>query len=88
MEKIALRTPAKIDGVAVGELTMREPSVEDMLAAKKSGKAPEDVEILLFANLCEVAPETIRGLTLRDYGRLQAAFRKLTEDEEDGSPLD
>lgn len=85
MVTIALASTVKIDGVPVDKLTMREPSVEDMLAVKKSAKAPEDQELLLFANLCEVTPETIKALKFRDYRKLQKAFADLTEDE---SPLD
>jgi hypothetical protein len=88
-ERIPLNHPAQIDGVSVDALAMREPTVEDMLVVKKSaGKSPEDQELSLFANLCEVDPSVIRGLTLRDYKRVQKAFAKLTEDEEGGSPLE
>lgn len=81
-EKITLKTPVKIDGVPVDSLTIREPLVSDMLASKKGKSDPADIEIALFANLCEVAPETIKQLSMRDYNRLQKAFRKITEDED------
>lgn len=87
MEKINLSTPVKIDGVLADCLSIREPSVEDMLTVKKGNKSPEDQELALFANLCEVSPETIRSLTWRDYKRVQKAFERITSDEEE-SPLD
>ena len=31
-------------------------------------------EIAMFANLCEVSPDDIKRLTLRDYKKLQVAF--------------
>ena len=88
-ETIKLRTPVKVDGVSVDTLTMREPLVSDLLAAKRNKSSAEEIEVVTFANLCEVAPETIKGLTVFDYNRVQAAFRRLTEDDEPeaGSPL-
>lgn len=52
-------------------LTMREPRVEDQLAAKG---ANDEREIALVANLCEIAPAEIRALTIRNYKRLQQAL--------------
>lgn len=87
-QPIKLSRMIEVDGVKVDALAMREPTVEDMLVVKKSaGKSPEDQELSLFANLCEVEPSVIRGLTLRDYKRVQKAFALLTEDEEGASPL-
>lgn len=87
-QRIQLSRKTEVDGVQVDALAMREPTVEDMLVVKKSaGKSPEDQELSLFANLCEVEPSVIRGLTLRDYKRVQKAFAALTEDEEGASPL-
>jgi len=90
-KEVLLNTPVTIDGVSVDRLTMREPQVSDMYAAKRAKTKPEDIEIMLFANLCEVAQETIMALSMRDYGRLQKAFQEFTDDEnapEGGSPLD
>lgn len=84
---VHLSAPVQIDGVATDTLAMREPSVHDILAVKKGKGSPEDQELALFANLCEVAPETIRNLSFRDYRRLQKAFGELTEDE-DAHPLE
>lgn len=37
--------------------------------------APADMEIRLFANLCEVSPETVERLHMADYARLQDAYQ-------------
>lgn len=84
---IQLSGPVQIDGVSTDTLAMREPSVEDILTVRKGKGTAEEQELALFANLCEVAPETIRKLSFRDYRRLQKAFGELTEDE-DGHPLE
>ena len=66
--------PLKIDGTEVKSLTLREPTVEDQLIARKSGADPAEAEVVLTANLCDLAPETVRGFTMRQYNRLQTAL--------------
>lgn len=87
-QTIRLSASVKVDGVETDTLVMREPSVEDMLTVKKGKGSPEDQELALFANLCEISPEVVRSLKFRDYRRLQKAFGALTEDEEESSPLE
>lgn len=72
---ISLRAGVSIDGARVRALTMREPTVDDQLTAEKVKGSPAEREVTLFANLCEVAPGDIRGMSMRDYGRLQEAYR-------------
>ena len=69
--------PLMIDGVEVKSLEMREPTVGDQLAVDKLGSAAEK-EIAMFANLCEVAPEVLHGLKLKQYGKLQDAYADFT----------
>ncbi|PID95841.1 MAG: hypothetical protein CSA85_00305 [Alphaproteobacteria bacterium] len=66
--------PLKIDGTEVKSLQMREPTVDDQLIASKASSDAAEGEIALIANLCEVAPETVREFTMRQYRRLQAAL--------------
>lgn len=72
--KIELSRPIEISGAKVGYLTMREPLVRDMRAAKKQKKDDMDAEILLIANLCEVTQEDIDSLPMCDYQKVQEAF--------------
>ena len=71
---VELSRPMDIDGAQVKKLRMREPTVADQLASEefKGGEAAK--EIAMLANLCEIAPDDIKRLTLKDYKRLQAAF--------------
>lgn len=71
---VELSRPIEIDGAQVTVLRMREPTVADqlMLDELKGGDATK--EVTLVANLCEVAPEDIKRLTLRDYRKVQQAF--------------
>lgn len=71
---VELSRPMDIDGAKITKLRMREPTVGDQLASEefKGGEAAK--EIAMLANLCEIAPDDIKRLTLKDYKRLQAAF--------------
>lgn len=71
---VELSRPMDIDGAKITKLRMREPTVADQLASEefKGGEAAK--EIAMLANLCEIAPDDIKRLTLKDYKRLQAAF--------------
>lgn len=71
---ITLTRPMTIDGGSVRALRMREPLVNDQLAMDAAKGSDADKEITLFSNLCEVSPDDIKKLTLRDYKRVQAAF--------------
>jgi len=75
---IALASPASIGGVKTLAVRMREPTVSDMEASNDSTASAAKREITLFANLCEVAPDDIRKLTVRNYARLQDAFSLFT----------
>lgn len=64
--------PLTIDGGSVLELVMREPRVQDQLSVE--GKSAMQAEVAIFANLCDLPPEAIAGLSLKQYGRLQEAY--------------
>lgn len=71
---ITLNRALDINGAKIGYVTMREPEVEDHIAAGLV-KGDELVkESALFANLCTVPPTDMRRLSMRDYARLQAAY--------------
>ena len=53
---------------------MREPTVADQLATEELKGGESAKEIAMFANLCEIAPDDIKRLTLKDYKKVQAAF--------------
>jgi len=68
-----LKNKPKLDGTEVSSLTMREPTVADELAIEKI-KSVGERESQAIANLTEQSPEAIRGLTMRQYARLQDAY--------------
>nr|DAV41212.1 MAG TPA: tail assembly chaperone protein [Caudoviricetes sp.] len=71
---ITLSRPVDIAGAAVSTLRMREPTVGDQLVAEKMRGEPADRELTLFANLCEVMPDDLKRLPMRDYKRVQQAY--------------
>lgn len=71
---VALSRPMVIDGAQVKALRMREPTVADQLASEEMKGSDSAKEIAMLANLCEVSPDDIKRLTLKDYKKLQAAF--------------
>lgn len=66
--------PLMIDGTEVKSVNMREPLVEDQLAVDHIQSAGKS-EVAIIANLCELPPEAIGSLKMRQYGRLQDAYR-------------
>ena len=75
MTKIELAHPVEADGRTIKVLTMRRPKVRDDRDARRAGGSDDaEREIVLLANLCDVAPETVHDLDLADYRRLQDAY--------------
>lgn len=71
---ITLSRPASISGVQTTAVRMREPTVGDQEVASEMSGSDAAREITIFANLCDVAPDDIRKLPLRDYKRLSTAY--------------
>jgi hypothetical protein len=71
---ITLSKPALFNGVSQSVLRMREPTVGDQEAASVMNGSDASREITVFANLCEILPDDIRKLPLREYKRLQTAY--------------
>lgn len=71
--EITLSRPLEIEGAKVNVLTMREPTVDDQIAAEKNG-TDGMADKKYMANLCMVTPDDIGRLPLRDFKRLQVAF--------------
>lgn len=77
---ITLSKTYDIAGAKVSTITMREPTVQDLLAADLQTKGQSDAwrEITMFANLCATPPDNIKVFGLRDYKRIQEAYRLFT----------
>ncbi len=73
--QVELSYPVKMDGTELRVLQLRRPKVRDLIVAAKLGGSDEDKEVRVFANLCEVTPETIEELDISDYKKLQDAYQ-------------
>lgn len=71
---ITLSRPFEVHGTKVTAVRMREPTVDDQLAADGAKGSDAAKEIAMMANLAEIAPDDIKRLPLKDYKRLQAGF--------------
>ncbi|GAB6176908.1 hypothetical protein JCM16814_35050 [Desulfobaculum senezii] len=74
MERITLEYPVQYKGQKLETLNMRRPKVRDQIAVQRAGTDVEQ-ELRLFANLCEVSPEVLEGMDLKDYTKLQEVYR-------------
>ena len=74
---ITLEFPVTIAEAKVSVLSMRRANVGDVLKANRT-KDEIEREINLFADLCELSPDAIRSLDLKDYNQLQEVFRSFT----------
>ncbi|MBC3466034.1 phage tail assembly protein [Pseudomonas sp. RW10S2] len=80
---VRLSRPSEANGIQVDSLTLRAPTVRDMRNAKAGGASDDEQrELNLFASLAEVGIKDLEGLTLKDYGRLQAGYFRLVQDDE------
>ncbi len=64
---VNLRHPKTVDGETYEQLTMRREIAGDSRDAQRGGGMPAEIEMRLFANLCEVAPGVIEQLDLGNY---------------------
>jgi len=76
---IDLATPIDLDGTQTSRVTMREPTVQDQLDVQAIKASEAYREVTLMANLCSLAPEQIKAMTMRNYRRLQGALEVFTE---------
>ena len=79
---IELKYPVMIDGTETSVLHMRRPKVRDQILLDKAGKVGKgegEREVLLFANLCEIAPDSLEEMDMCDYRKLQETYSSFLE---------
>jgi len=62
------------NGVEVGAIRMREPTVDDQVRHADAKGSEATKEIATMAHLTEMSPEDIKRLPLKSYKRLQEAY--------------
>ena len=73
--EITLDYPVEMKGETIGCLNIRRMKARDQVAVAKLGVSDAEQEIRLFANLCEVSPDVIEDLDMKDYRKLQATYK-------------
>lgn len=81
-ETIKLSQAIELNGVKVNELTMRAPTVGDELDARQlAGGDDAKFELHILASLLGGAPDDLRQVLKRDYGKLTKAYLRLSSEE-------
>lgn len=69
----------KISGIIVDRIKMAMPTAGTLrIAQVKYPSSNADQEAYTFSSICAVTPEELDALTVRDYSRVQLAYRFLT----------
>jgi len=80
---VTLAHKANFNGVVVDKLTMRAPSVKDIMAAKAAGGGDhEKMELNMFSSLLEATEAELMALKYKDYKRLSAGYFRLVEEDD------
>ncbi|ODC01210.1 hypothetical protein A3197_01620 [Candidatus Thiodiazotropha endoloripes] len=72
--RLELDYPVTVKAAEYKTLKMRRPKVKDQLVAERGGVTQAERETVLFANLCDVSPEVIEELDMKDYAKLQERY--------------
>lgn len=81
---VQLRAPVEFDGERITELTMRELTVDEIIALQKAhgGKMVAEFDKHYFAVMCGVAPQVIGKLGDRDWRRLKLRYAETLGNDE------
>jgi hypothetical protein len=83
MKTIILSDPIDIGGTQTRSLTMRVPSVGDVLNTienlRRGNQMPHKGELMVIAKLCNTAYEDLLQIKFKDYYKLREAFFTLVD---------
>lgn len=80
---VTLNHPVNFNGVVTDKLTMRAPSVKDVMAAKAAGGGDyEKMEMNMFCSLLTATEPELLSLKYKDYKRLSAGYFRLVEEDD------
>lgn len=71
---ITLRYPVQLADKTLTEVTLRRPTMGDILDFPIAGERDFAGEMALLAVLCNVKVEELRRLDMEDYSAIQVAF--------------
>ncbi len=71
----------KISGITVDRINMTMPTAGTLRIAQiKHPSSNADQEAYIFSSICAVTAEELDAMTVRDYSRVQLAYRFLTSE--------
>jgi hypothetical protein len=72
---IELAYPISHDGVTVSSLTLKRPTVSDVMRVNRDGNGPAEIELLMVSLLSGLPAEAVGKLDMQDYGAVQQVLR-------------
>lgn len=72
-----LQYPVTLGQETTNEITLRRPTVKDVVAANRLGGVPAEVELRLVSLLSGLSAEIIGELDMEDYTAVQSLLGKL-----------
>jgi len=72
---IELAYPINHDGKTVKSLTLRRPTVSDVMSANRDAEGPADVELRMVSGLSGLSADVVGKLDMQDYNAVQQVLR-------------
>ena len=72
---IELAYPITHDGKTMKSLTLRRPTVSDVMSANRDAEGPADVELRMVSGLSGLSADVVGKLDMQDYNAVQQVLR-------------
>jgi hypothetical protein len=72
-----LKYPVTLGQETTKEITLKRPTVKDVMAANRAGGVPAEVELRMVSLLSGLSAEVIAELDMEDYTAVQSLLGKL-----------
>lgn len=72
---IDLAYPISHEGATISSLTLKRPTVNDVMSVNREGGGPADIELRMVSLLSGLPAEAVGKLDMQDYGAVQQVLR-------------
>ena len=73
--KIDLTYPISHEGATISSVTLRRPTVSDVMSVNREGGGPAEVELRMVSVLSGLSAEAVGKLDMQDYAAVQQVLR-------------
>ncbi len=73
-KKIEFSNEYSFNGVMKNHLEMREPTIGDEMNAQEMARNESELQLLMFANLCDVSLDELKPITSKDGQKIAEAY--------------